>query len=116
RFAEIRKLPAEPERLAKIDEIVNWANPGPGGFYDDLGDMTRQTHLVLGEDFEHDPDFLRSPMVGVGARTPQDGWRTSWWSDAESMFESPLRMRYTGLDPNARYKVKVVYGGDNFRT
>src|SRR5262249_44912352 len=83
--------------------------------YDDLGDMTRQPHLVMGEDFERDPDFLRSPMIGVGARTPQEGWRTSWWSDAESMFESPLRLRYTGLDPNAHYKVKVVYAGDNFR-
>ena len=38
RFAAIRKLSSEAERLKAIDAIVNWTNPGPGGFYDDLGD------------------------------------------------------------------------------
>ena len=38
RFDAIRKLETEESRLAEIDAIVNWTNPGPGGFYDDLGD------------------------------------------------------------------------------
>jgi hypothetical protein len=33
---------------AQIDSILNWTDPGPGGFYDDLGDLTRQPHLVRG--------------------------------------------------------------------
>jgi hypothetical protein len=28
------------------------------------------------------------------------------------MFDAPLQMRYTGLDSQARYKVRVVYAGD----
>src|SRR5207302_1321354 len=48
RFAEIRKTSDERERLKALDEIVNWTNPGPGGFYDDLGNLTRQPHLVRG--------------------------------------------------------------------
>src|SRR4029077_10492167 len=51
RFAELRQLPAEAERLKGIDGIVNWTDPGPGGFYDDLGDPSRQPHLVRGLDF-----------------------------------------------------------------
>ena len=48
RFAEIRALNTETDRLAKIDAIVNWTNPGPGGFYDDLGNPAQQPHLVAG--------------------------------------------------------------------
>jgi len=32
---------------------------------------------------------------------------------AESLYDAPLKMRYTGLDPKARYKLRVLYGGDN---
>lgn len=32
---------------------------------------------------------------------------------AETRYDSPLRMRYDGLDPRAQYKVRVVYSGDN---
>ena len=46
RFKEIRGLAKEDERLAAIDTILRWTDPGPGGFYDDLGDPSRQPHLV----------------------------------------------------------------------
>ena len=115
RFAEIRALNAEPDRLGRLEAIVNWTNPGPGGFYDDLGDATAQPHLVAGEGFEKDPDFLHSALIGFGSRTPQDGWRTSWWNHAESLYDAPLRMRYTDLDRTARYKLRVVYAGDQPR-
>jgi len=115
RFAEIRALTAEPERLAKLDEIVNWTNPGPGGFYDDLGNTTQQPHLLRGEGFEKDPDFLHSSLVGFGVRTPQDGWKVSWFTDAETLFDAPLQMRYTDLDPGSTYKVRVIYAGDSPR-
>ena len=45
-FAEIRELPDEGQRLKRIDDIVHWTDPGRGGFYDDLGDLLRQPHLV----------------------------------------------------------------------
>ena len=47
--------PAEAERLRAIDGIVNWSNPGAGGFYDDLGDPANRTHLVRGEGAKTDP-------------------------------------------------------------
>ena len=45
RFANIRQLRSEPERVAALNEIVHWTDPGPGGFYDDLGNPARQPHL-----------------------------------------------------------------------
>ena len=112
RFNEVRAMNNESDRLAKISEILNWTNPGPGGFYDDLGDSRQQAHLVKGEGFDKDPEFRRSALIGFGARRPDQGWRMSWYTDAESLFDAPLRMHYGDLDPSAQYKVRVVYGGD----
>jgi hypothetical protein len=109
RFAELRAAD-EGEWLRAIDEIVNWTNPGPGGFYDDLGNFTRQPHLVRGVGFERDPAFLESSLVGFAGRTAN---RTSWWDHAESLNDAPLKMHYSGLDVNARYKIRVVYAGDS---
>ena len=44
-FGLIRKLDTEPARLARLREITHWSDPGPGGFYDDLGDPLHQPHL-----------------------------------------------------------------------
>ena len=91
KFSEARADPAQ------IDGILNWTDPGPGGFYDDLGDLTRQPHLVSGSvSLEYQPK-----------------WRQSWWTYAESLYDEPLRMRYTGLDPAGQYRVRVVYAGDS---
>jgi hypothetical protein len=111
-FAEIRTRPDEADRLRGIDAILNWTNPGPGGFYDDLGNLTGQPHLVRGPGFEHDPAFLESALAGF-SRQPHG--RTSWCRHAESLNDAPLRMRYTDLDPNARYRLRVTYAGDAMR-
>ena len=43
--------------------IVHWTDPGPGGFYDDLGNVMRQPHLVHGVGFEG-PRLLQTPRFG----------------------------------------------------
>ncbi|MHB8523969.1 MAG: hypothetical protein ACYDH9_24870 [Limisphaerales bacterium] len=121
RFAAIRRRASEADRLRGLDEIVNWTNPGPGGFYDDLGDLTRQPHLVRGPGFDRDPAFLESSLVGFEEGTvvdepdekPVGALRISWLDHAESLNDAPLQMRYAGLDPQARYKIRVVYAGDS---
>ena len=109
RFTEIRALTKEDERLAAIDTILNWTDPGPGGFYDDLGDPMRQPHLVLGPGLPADPRSFQSAAVGFGYRP---GWRLSWMTHAESFYEGRVEMRYDSLDATARYRVAVVYAGD----
>jgi hypothetical protein len=111
-FAKIAKAPREQQQ-AMIDRIVNWTNPGPGGFYDDLGDPAREPHLVRGESYDRDPDFLVSPFTGFSDTEPRSGARVSWYTTAETLGETPLRMHYAGLDTKAQYAVRVVYGGDS---
>jgi hypothetical protein len=112
RFAAARAAATETGRLAILDEIVNWTTAGPGGFYDDLGNPSAQPHLVRGEAYDLEPAMLRASLTGFGNRMNVKDWRISWRTHAETLGETPLEMRYTGLDPAARYKVRVVYGGD----
>lgn len=114
KFAALRQLTDERERLRGIADLVSWTDPGPGGFYDELGDPAGAPHLVRGPGFEQDPAFLESALIGFGpatrAGTPM---RRSWWRHAEALGDAPLKMRYTGLDPAARYKIRVLYAGDS---
>jgi len=111
RFAEIRVLETEPARIRAIEEILNWTNPGPGGFFDDLGDPTNRPHLVPGTGFAQDPDFFHTARTGfVGPRAPS---RVAWLRHAEALYGNTLKLRYTGLDPAARYKVRYTQAGDS---
>ena len=121
RFNAIRNLPLEQDRLKAIEEVVQWTNPGPGGFYDDLGNPARQPHLVRDFDFKDDPGAMRSVRTDVEEDLVVDepdektegARRVSWVDHAETLYEIPLRMRYPSLDPKAHYRVRVVYAGDN---
>jgi hypothetical protein len=111
-FDEIRKLDGEPARLRAIDAIVNWTNPGPGGFYDDLGDPRHRPHLVPGSTYDKDPASFHGPMT---AFDQNPGWRRSWCRHTATIFGQPLRMRYSRLDRDATYRLRVVYTGDMFQ-
>jgi hypothetical protein len=118
RFQEIRKTVDERERLKALDEIVNWTNPGPGGFYDDLGNLTRQPHLVRGPGFDRDPAYFESSLVGFAIRGLGGAmlqYPRSWWDHAEALYDAPLELAYRELDPGAQYKIRVVYAGDSVR-
>ena len=111
RFAEIRAMDAEPARKTAIEEILNWTNPGPGGFYDELGNPQNRPHLEMGEGFDKDPAFFHTVRTGFGSRrnTP---WRTSWYRHAEALYGNSIKLRYTGLDPAAKYRVRFTQSGD----
>lgn len=108
-FAAVRALPTERERVQALDRIARWTDPGPGGFYDDLGVAGAQPHLVAPPAFREDPGPYLSGLTGFGYLP---NWRMSWASHAEAFYDGALQMKYSGLDPAARYKVRVVYAGD----
>jgi hypothetical protein len=120
-FARIRKLPPAPDGLKAVDEILQWTNPGPGGFYDDLGNSACQPHLQRGLGFNEDPgcfqstraDFEEDLVVDEPDENPGVARRVSWMDHAEALYDAPLRMVYSGLDPKARYTVRVLYAGDS---
>jgi hypothetical protein len=111
-FTTIRELDREDERLTRIEEILHHTDPGPGGFYDELGDPSRRPHLVGGRGADYDPDFYKTPLTGFGFRGAGADLSLprAWWHYAESLFDEPLQLRYRDLDPNASYRLRVVYG------
>jgi hypothetical protein len=112
RLAELKRMTNVRQQIYGVRAILDRTNPGPGGFYDDLGDLTRQPHLVRPVDYADDPDFRRSPVVGFGS---QAGWPLAWNQNAQIVYDAPVQVHYDGLDPKASYRVKVVYAGDSFR-
>jgi hypothetical protein len=108
RFAEIRAMESEAERLEALRTVTDWTDPGPGGYYDDLGSVGSQPHLVPGKDYSEDPMFFETPLVGFDCRR---GWKKSWCDYVDNLYESSVSLRYRDLDPEADYAVRVVYGG-----
>ncbi|UCC96949.1 MAG: hypothetical protein JSW66_14025 [Phycisphaerales bacterium] len=96
--------------LADIEKILNYEDAGPGGYYDNLGVAGRQPHLVRQKRWEQDPGFVYSPIEWVDHR-PGSGRRHSQMTHATSRYDTPLLMRWEGLDPASTYRIDVVYLG-----
>jgi hypothetical protein len=107
RFEAIRKLEPEAARLRELDAIVHWTDPGPGGYYDDLGNASRQPHLNTGIGFARDPRYWATPQMLPGIRRND---RRSWWDVAMALYDATLKMHYSNLDPHAAYQLRAVYG------
>ena len=54
-------------------------------------------------------------VVDDPGEKPETARRVSWIDHAETLFDNPLQVHYTDLDPTAHYKVRVVYAGDNLK-
>lgn len=116
-FDRILSMKTEKERLEQIELLVKWDDPGPGGFYDDLGDPDRQPHVEMLSTYEENPSRLHRVTEGHyrwmnnSTLEVDDRYRYSWLHHCQTFPGAPLIMRYEGLDRNAEYKIKVVEFG-----
>ncbi len=103
-FAEIRKLSSEKERLARLHTIATWENPGPGSFYDDLGNTAQSPHMLRGNVNLTDLLAIRNPLP------------THWWFDEgmsrlrlswQCTMDWPVGVVYEGLDKDAGYVIRT---------
>lgn len=116
RFAAIRSLSRETERLAALREILDWTNPGPGGFYDNMGALPMTARLRRGPGSVEDPAFIHSSMTGCLYLTLEPmAVPYRWMSMAWALNDEPLRMDYENLDPAAAYEVRVVYAQNEYK-
>jgi hypothetical protein len=114
RIREIRTLASDNDRIQAILQLLNRTNPGPGGFYDDLGNIAHEPHLVRGQGSLKDPEFRASALDGFDY--PDEMGNTipvAWKNWAESLYDAPLEMQYTELDRAAQYRIRVIYAGDS---
>ncbi len=107
-FARIRQLPAEAEKLKRLESIRTWETPGPGSFYDEVGNIAKSPHVIRGEGLNTDPLMERNPGPGFwwwdeGSSRKRLSWQTS--------MDWPLGLAYHHLDPQSSYRVRLIgYG------
>jgi hypothetical protein len=95
-FTKVRAMATEEARAARLKELADWENPGPGGFYDDIGHLARSPRVVMGDD---EPLFWWWDQGKSRARL---SWQVTMW---------PARVVYEGLDPRGEYVVRTTgYG------
>lgn len=114
-FRRIREVGNEKKRLSGIHAVLNRTNPGPGGFYDNMGTVRSQRRVVRDIAWEQDPGTLASPRTANYYRVNNDDQQEiplAWKQQVGVLYETPLHLRYDGLDPNASYRVRVTYTGD----
>ena len=121
-MARIWELPDEAGRLAEIARLLKRNDPGEGGFYDWLGDIgTFRERVARDISWEDDPGFLRSPAINHDPYGLQmlmhnmRGWYDEfpvtlrWVGRARVIYGTPLKVRYSGLDPGAEYTLRFSY-------
>lgn len=106
RFAELRR---ETDTAARLRSLLDAQAPPPGAIADDLGNPAQRPHLDLGKGWAADPSYLESPRIGF---RPDPAMPRDWWRFAETHYNQPLILRYSGLDPALRYRVRVFYAGE----
>lgn len=111
-FSKILGMPDEKTRLEAVRALVERKDPGPGGFYDNLGDIFAQPHLVSGPGFPRDPSFYSSAIPAFQEpfnTTTVPVYPRAWYDWADAFYGHPLQVHYPKLDPEERYRLEVVY-------
>jgi len=113
-FQKVSHKDDEKARLEAIEQIVNRTNPGPGGFYDNMGAPGSLERITGGLYPENDPGTLQSPRIAFYYkvnRSHDKNFPLAWKNQATTLYETPLIFTYDNLDPSASYKIKVAYTG-----
>ena len=100
-FEKVLALPNPDAQWARLDELRNWENPGPGGFYDDIGHIARSPHAV------RRTDRLRGAGSYWWFNEGKSRLRLSWLITG-----SPAALVYEDLDPSAKYILKFSGFGE----
>jgi len=105
-FAKVRAMDSKQAKLQRLEEIRTWENPGPGSFYDNVGNIAKSPHVVRGK---------------TGSATARDPEPTHWWWDEgfsrkrlswQVSMDWPIAVTYEHIDPNADYVIRITGYGE----
>ena len=108
-FKKVQAMGSETEKVERLNELANWENPGPGGFYDDIGNTAKSPHVKRSRFVYTEPGEEANPEPLL--------W---WWDEGQSRarlswqvtMNYPEAVVYEGLDPEATYIVRCGGYGD----
>lgn len=123
-FLQIEKMQDEKTRLQAIDKMLNRTNPGPGGFYDNLGSPDSRNRIIRQKTWAEDPGGLVSPLIDFGTALKGEAWvdilpagfkgepiLQAWMIQVTTLYNTPLMLKYDHLDPQSSYLIRVAYTG-----
>ncbi len=125
-IGNITKIRDENERLKAIHKALSREDPGPGGFYRDLGALYHPWgHVVRQKTWAEDPGGLETPFIDFGANLQgEDEWVDvlpvgfdhraiphAWVTTITTAYNTPFKMHYNHLDPNSNYVIRITYAG-----
>lgn len=99
-----RVLDAGPddEKRELLQMIAEYEDPGPGGFYDNLGTFNPAPNVVVGYPYDHGQPYV-PPMLDEGNRPSQ---RSMHFTQDEAQ---GVTLEYRNLDPAATYRVRFTF-------
>ncbi len=121
-LARVRAAAAE-EQPGALRAIVERTNPGPGGFYHDLGTPAGWEVVARGpgQTWAVDPGTLAAPFADFEpaglrlfyAEASQVAARRevplAWINCVSVNYLTPLRLSYPAVEPGAAWRLRVVY-------
>lgn len=105
-FKAIRALKSEDEKNRRLSQLATWEHPGPGSFYDDVGNIAKSPHVVHWYP-GNGPELKKHPQPTFwwwdqGKSRTRLSWQVTLW---------PSAMVYEGVDADAQYVVRSTgYG------
>ena len=108
-LAKVRAMATEQEKCERLRTIAAWEDPGPGGFYDDIGNVAKSPNVIRGEEVNTLAEIENAPIPDYmwwdsGMRRVRQSW--------VSKMDWPLGLRYTGLDAGATYVLRTTGNRD----
>ena len=124
-LAVLEKIEDDNERLERIKGMLRRTDPGPGGFYDHFGSAQSKYRIVADKTWQEDPGSLQSPRISFGVGIIGEEWvhevrsqgfsgqttPGAWMSQINTLYDTPLKIRYDNLDTTATYRMRVTYTG-----
>lgn len=125
RLTAIEKIESEDMRLKEIAGILHRTDPGPGGFYDNLGSAKSWERIKSNVSWEDDPGSLASPRNSYGVALTGEEWvheitpigfkgqasPMAWMQQVSTLYDQPLEIAYDNLSTNSSYTIRVAYTG-----
>lgn len=96
------KIARGDEQRELLQMIVDYENPGEGGYYDNLGTANIAPNVVAGYPYDHGQPFV-SQMLSEANRPSQ---RSMHFTQDE---EQGVTLHYRDLDPEASYKIRFTF-------
>jgi hypothetical protein len=100
-FHKVRVMPSDAEKRRRLREIAAWEDPGPGSFYDNVGNIAKSPHVVRAA-FDASAGPLREPGTTFwwwdqGMSRARLSWQVTTW---------PVALVYEGLAEDGTYVVE----------